>query len=306
MAMRLRHIEVVNAIRVTGTTSAAAELLNLTQPGVSQILQSAELQLGYALFTRSKGRLIPTREAVALFPEIERLEQQLDAVRQLANNLKKPRDDTLHILAAPALALTIVPSAVLAFNKKFPGVRIAVRSDYSAAATTSLALQEADVGILYHSLSHPAIEEQMIGMSELVLIGQPTRLPQQPTIGLDELGDFSLIGPDAADPIGKLLTQALTSQNIELDLRITAQSYHSVVALVERLDRVGIVDAATAIAARERGLRVIEIRPSIKIPIVASTASGGEESVISRYFISACRAVISNGSGLHAVGSEPI
>lgn len=118
--MRLRHIEVVNAIRVTGTTSAAAELLNLTQPGVSQILQSAELQLGYALFTRSKGRLIPTREAAALFPEIERLEQQLDAVRQLADNLKKPRDDTLHILAAPALALTVVPAPCWRCIKNFP------------------------------------------------------------------------------------------------------------------------------------------------------------------------------------------
>ena len=292
--MRLRHIEVVNAIRVTGTTSAAAELLNLTQPGVSQILQSAELQLGYALFTRSKGRLIPTHEALALFPQIERLEQQLDAVRQLADNLKKPRDDTLHILAAPALALTIVPDAVLALNKKFPGIRITVRSDYSAAATTSLALQEADVGILYHSLSHPAIQEQTIGMSELVLIGQPTTLLRQASIGLDELGKFSLVGPDAADPVGKLLTQALTSQNIELNLRMTAQSYHSVVALVERSDSVGIVDAATAITARERGLTVIAIRPGISIPIVASMAAGGKESVVSRYFIAACKSVISS------------
>lgn len=143
-------------------------------------------------------------------------------------------------------------------------------------------------------------------MSELVLIGQPASLSNRSSIGLDELGSFSLVGPDATDPVGKLLTQALTSQNIQLDLRITAQSYHSVVALVERSGNVGIVDAATAITARERGLTVIEIRPSIEIPIVASTASSGEESVISRHFISACKSVIANSSGLHPVTSEPL
>ncbi|MEO8407699.1 MAG: LysR family transcriptional regulator [Oxalobacteraceae bacterium] len=120
--MRLRHIEVINAIRVTGTLSAAAELLSLTQPGVSQILQSAERQLEYALFTRNKGRLIPTREAVILFPEIERLDRQLDAVRQFADNLRERRDDTLRVLAAPALAQTIVPEAVLTLRARYPDV----------------------------------------------------------------------------------------------------------------------------------------------------------------------------------------
>lgn len=290
--MRLRHIEVVNAIRVTGTLSAAAELLSLTQPAVSQILQSAELQLGYALFTRNKGRLTPTKEAVTLFPEMERLDRQLDAVRQLANNLRRPRDDTLRILAAPALAQTIVPEAVLALQRKFPGVHIMVRTDYSASAITSLALHEADVGLLYHSLTHPAIQQETLGMSELVLIGRPDSLTDSAGIGLDALGKRRLIGPDAADPVGKLLTEALIAQNLEIEILITAQSYHSVVALVERSNDVGIVDSATAISARERGLTAIPIRPRIEIPIVASFASGGEQSILSRHFISQCRTVM--------------
>jgi len=34
--MRLRHIEVINAIRITGTVKAAAALLSLSQPAVTQ------------------------------------------------------------------------------------------------------------------------------------------------------------------------------------------------------------------------------------------------------------------------------
>lgn len=290
--MRLRHIEVINAIRVTGTLSAAAELLNMTQPGVSQLLQSAERQLGYALFARSKGRLIPTREATTLFPEIERLDRQLDAVQKLADNLRQRRDDTLRILAAPSLAQTIIPEAVVLFKEKFPLVKISVASDYSASATISLALLEADVGIFYHSVSHPAIQEELLGMSELVAVGDPSVLPPSAEVGLSQLGAFELIGPDATDPIGKLLTEALQAQSIQLEIRLTAQSYHSVVALAAISKGVGIVDAATGLSAKSQGLQIVPIKPCIEIPIVASTATSGERSVLSQHFISACKKVV--------------
>ena len=56
--MRLKHIEVFNAIMLTGSASAAARLLHVSQPAVTQTLQHAELQLGYALFTRQRNRLV--------------------------------------------------------------------------------------------------------------------------------------------------------------------------------------------------------------------------------------------------------
>ena len=58
--MRLRHIEMLHAVMVTGTISGAARLLNITQPAATQSLQHAELQLGYKLFRRVKNRLVPT------------------------------------------------------------------------------------------------------------------------------------------------------------------------------------------------------------------------------------------------------
>ena len=45
--MRLRHIEVFQAIRQTGSVSAAAQLLHVSQPAVSKVLQPAEQRLGF-------------------------------------------------------------------------------------------------------------------------------------------------------------------------------------------------------------------------------------------------------------------
>ena len=89
--MRLRHIEVFNAVMHTGSVSAAARLINISQPAVSRTLQHAELQLGFALFQRSKGRLTPTSEALALLPHMEKLFGQLEEVQRLADSLRKGR-----------------------------------------------------------------------------------------------------------------------------------------------------------------------------------------------------------------------
>ena len=116
--MRLRHIEVFNAIMLTGSVSAAARLINVTQPAVSRVLQHAEIQLGFALFQRVKGRLEPTEEAQTLYPYIERLFAQLDEVQRLAASLRADagRHKGLHVLTVLALSHEVLPRALRLFR----------------------------------------------------------------------------------------------------------------------------------------------------------------------------------------------
>jgi DNA-binding transcriptional LysR family regulator len=291
--MRLRHIEVVNAIRVTGTLKAAAALLSLTQPAITQILQSAERQLGYPLFERVRGKLIPTREAQLLFPEILRLDEQLQAVQRLAQNLRGGTgDSSIRVLAAPALAQTVVADAALAFQAKHPGVKLSIRADYSATAVASIALMEADVGILYHSVSHPAIKEIELAASRLVCVGHPSMLPDAPSIELNALEGREIVGPDPADPLGRLLAKRLEELSVTVDVTITAQSYHSLVALAARSKLITIVDEVAALSARAQGLRVVPLSPVIAIPVVASVAINGERSALVEQFVETCREIL--------------
>jgi DNA-binding transcriptional LysR family regulator len=291
--MRLRHIEVVNAIRVTGTLKAAAALLSLTQPAITQILQSAERQLGYPLFDRVRGKLIPTREAQLLFPEILRLDEQLQAVQRLAQNLRGGTgDSSIRVLAAPALAQTVVADAALAFRAKHPGVKLLIRADYSATAVASIALMEADVGILYHSVSHPAIKEIELAASRLVCVGHPSMLPDVSFIELNALEGREIAGPDPADPLGRLLAERLEELSVTVDVTITAQSYHSLIALAARSKLITIVDEAAALSARAQGLRVVPLSPLIAIQIVASVAINGERSALVEQFVETCREIL--------------
>ncbi|WP_135724194.1 LysR family transcriptional regulator, partial [Klebsiella pneumoniae] len=71
--MRLRHIEVFQAIVQTGSISAAARLLNVSQPNISRVLNHAEQQLGFALFERRIQGMSVTAEGRRLLPEVEDL-----------------------------------------------------------------------------------------------------------------------------------------------------------------------------------------------------------------------------------------
>ncbi|WP_164142218.1 LysR family transcriptional regulator, partial [Serratia marcescens] len=82
-------IEVFQAIRQAGSVSGAAQLLHVSQPAVSKVLQHAEQQLGFPLFLRVRGKLLATPEALELEREVAKLSDSLQAVRRLAQNLRR-------------------------------------------------------------------------------------------------------------------------------------------------------------------------------------------------------------------------
>ena len=87
--MKLRHLEIFYAVMTSGSLSRAAEALNISQPAASKALKSAEMKLGFTLFQRVRGKLLPTSEAITLFEKAQSIYQDLDNLRLLADNLAR-------------------------------------------------------------------------------------------------------------------------------------------------------------------------------------------------------------------------
>src|SRR5450830_424498 len=99
--MRLRYIEVFRAVLLTGSASAAALYLHVSQPVVSRTLQHAELGLGFKLFLRNKGRLVPTPEALELYPSIERVFAEIERFDQVSARIRRRDQGCLRIAVTP-------------------------------------------------------------------------------------------------------------------------------------------------------------------------------------------------------------
>ena len=143
--MRLRHIEVFQAIRQTGSVSAAAQLLHVSQPAVSKVLQHAELQLGFALFLRVRGKLQPTPEALLLEREVDKVTESLQGVQRLAQSLRREPGQRLRIGSTPALALALLPPVISEWTRRYPDINCELASAHSRELVQNLLMRELDV-----------------------------------------------------------------------------------------------------------------------------------------------------------------
>ena len=109
--MRFRQIEVFHAVYISGSITGASRALHVSQPSVSKILQHTEAQLGFALFRRLKGRLVPTEEAHLLFREVDDVYQRVGSLKVTVKNLRTAGVGRLRLAVLPALGLGLTPAA---------------------------------------------------------------------------------------------------------------------------------------------------------------------------------------------------
>lgn len=285
--MRLRHIEVFNAVMQTGSVSAAARLINVTQPAVSRTLQHAELQLGFALFQRAKGRLTPTNEALALFPHIEKLFEQLDEVQRLAANLRHGQAaDRLQVLTVFALSSSVLPRAVAGFRQKYPDVQVHVQALHTPQVVSALLLQEADVGYVISSVGQPVLEHETLAEVDMHCIIPKGLLPPKRTrvagMELADLIDLPVVALDGKDPLGMRINQACREHGVGLSPVVTVQTYHAALAMAEYGLGVAIVDGCTASAADRQKVHVVPLLPRITVGINALHLAQRPGSVLAR------------------------
>ena len=291
--MRLKHIEVFNAVMLTGTVGAAARLLHVTQPAVTQALRLAELQLGYDLFTRQRQRLVPTKEAQVLYPEVQQLMSQLEAVRRIAGALGKDEATDLRILIVPSLAVRALPDALQLFRKKYPAMNVSVRVQHSREIAQAVALQEGDVGIVYGSKAHPAVDEQLIATGRLVCVSrsESARADKRSTVTLDEVMRSPYIRIDDRDPIGTMLAEQWSRLGSAPQGGITVQTHHIAMVLAEEGFGPAIVDSFTAMAVRSDRLHVRTVLPEVAVEVRALMPQGVRSPKAVGVFIEALRQV---------------
>ena len=161
--MRLRHIEVIQAILQTGHLGTAAEWLQLPVGDVDATLKDAEQQLGFMLFASVRGRLQATRETLELQAQITTLYEALEPLQRLASRLKHHHAPPLRALCTPPLANQLLPQSIAALRRRFQDMPCNLSSRPVGQIINSLLLHEADVGLSLHDPEHPQLNGRNCG-----------------------------------------------------------------------------------------------------------------------------------------------
>ena len=178
----------------------ASERLFMSQPALSRLIQRLEEQIGGALFTRTRRKVVLTQAGRALLPRAERLfrdsKEALNRVREVAQG----RAGTLRIGFGIASVRDVLPRAILRFRKAQPEVELYLRDMSTASQIACLMRGDIDLGIVRISVL-PAGTDGFPLFSERLVAAVPRSWPYSPRRGLAGLaGAPFVVLPPAVSP----------------------------------------------------------------------------------------------------------
>jgi DNA-binding transcriptional LysR family regulator len=262
--MNLRQLEVFEAVMRTGSVSAAARALNVSQPAVTKSLRLAEQAAGFVLFRRVRGRLFPSPEAETLLPEVERMRSDLGAIAALIRQLRDGNAGSVTVAAPGSVAHPFITPAVAQFTRERPKIRIEVMILPTAMVADRVAQSQADFGVVHQPTDNPYLDGEVICQAEGVCV-LPRRHPlaHRKTLSARDLQDETLICYREDTAIGWLVRKALAAAGKRHDVDIVINQSQQALDLVEAGAGVAVMDPFLLIASHHPALVGVPFRPAI-------------------------------------------
>lgn len=238
--MRARQLEVFTAVMRAGTVTAAARLLNISQPALSQILIHTEDELGFALFDREKGRLSPTPEALELFPEAERLFAGLEGLRRKTADLRLGRAGLVRVAASAPAAMAILPQVLARFRARHPDILLRSHVAPIKSMVALLRAGDAALALALDDRLPPDIEIEHLGKTGFCcLLPEGHLLAERPALGFADLAEETLISYRG---------QTRPQEELSLAARAEGAGFAPALEIDSSISAVGFVQAGLGIA----------------------------------------------------------
>lgn len=270
--MRLRYIELFHAVLTTGSLTGAAKLLNISQPAASKALQHAEDQLGFALFSRVRGRLQPTQQAMLLRDRIETIIQDVHDLQRLTTNMRQPGSYPLRATCTPALALALLPAATVLLRKAFPDATAELSTQHSAVMCESLILRETDIGLTLQDTGHQNLRQKALCRGQVMVIAPPGWWPEEELaqpLPVSALAGQPLIGITVRDALGNILQSHLAQADPAPRTSVSVQTYQLAHALVAKGEGLALVDPFTARCGSVGSVQTRPLKPHVDVVLYA-------------------------------------
>ncbi|WP_407353753.1 LysR family transcriptional regulator [Luteimonas sp. R10] len=286
--MRLRHIELFSAILQTRTLTGAAQLLNISQPAATKLLQQVERQLGFPLFIRVHGRLQLTEEGHALKERTEKISDDLRDLQRLSANLRQSSQQLLRVVGTFTLASALIPRAIAAMPPAFREASIELSAHHSREMLSWVLLHEADIGLTLHEMAHPGIRQQLIGAVQLMVIAPrgwwaPEEMSRP--LPLAELSEMPIIGIATSDSLGRVVRGQFERIDPQPRIRTWVHTPKIARALVASRQGLALVDAFTALDNNDGEVDARLVSPEFELPLYAVMRKEDTPTAIQRAFL---------------------
>ena len=143
----------------TGSLSAAARKLGLTQPTLSRQVAAIEQRMGVTLFERVGKAMALTPTGLDLLEHARVMGAAAEALSLAATGRSQAVDGVVSVSASDAVAAYLLPPLVRALHEQEPGIAIEV---ISSNALSDLLRREADIAIRHVKPEQPELIARLV------------------------------------------------------------------------------------------------------------------------------------------------
>ena len=248
-----RQLDAFAAVVRTGSTVAAAEVLNLSQPSVSRLIHALEHATGLLLFSRVGGRLVVTEAGRLFHAEVERLHLSASELAARATDIRRAGAELLRIATVTAGVAGVVADAVAALSAEDATMRPSVAMRSRFRVVEMVASGRADIGLANQITPQDPVRVLRRWEFACRMVMPPDHpLAARETIGPDDLAGASVIS------MGDVYhEQAIDDPSAVTALRDATQVDANLSLVACRLAEVGLgialVDPLTAVFESRAG-----------------------------------------------------
>lgn len=281
-----RQLEVLSTVIEVGTTARAAELLNVSQPAVSNMIRHTEITTGLTLFKRDRGRLIPTPEARHIAQEAQHLFMQQKRIRTIVAELRDGTIGALNIVASPSIGLGVLPKVLARYAARRPKLKITLELGSIDEITDMLASGRADIGFSITVPRHPSLSVSPIAEGRLVCVCPCDHdFAKLKKVRVSDLNFTPNISYALTTPLGQLIDKVFADQGLER--RYGCEVRHTATALEMAASGFGpaLVDSFALIGRDDPRIVQLDTDPTLPISISSITARLFPSSNLATSFI---------------------
>jgi len=214
--MNLHHLKVFLAIAQTGSISAGAARLFISQPAVTREIRELEARLRLPLFDRQSRGVTLTAAGQRLLPYAERifaLEQAAERDLQAFANLGCGE---LHLGASATLGSYLLPALIAAFHQQYPDLQLSLQIDNTAACLQQLEDNTITLAFIEGPFTPEQFNHRHLGTDALLPVASPKHpLAKQAAISPIELADAALLIREQGSGTRATLEQAYQALGLQ-------------------------------------------------------------------------------------------
>jgi DNA-binding transcriptional LysR family regulator len=292
MRLTYRQLEILHAVARSGTVTAAADMLGVSQPAVSMMLRECRGVAGFPLFARRRGRLHPTAELNVILAEMDRVFEGVARIDRLIDGIRDMNVGSVVAAATPTLADHLLPRAIAAFRRSRPGIQVALQTTDNLGVIEAVVRERVDLGFVLTPLVAPELQVVALDETDLVCaVPSSHPLAGRGSVTVHDLLPWPLIGVGRGLPLGDLVDAAFAAEGLRRRIAIEVTQTSVAVSLVRAGAGIAIVDPYGAMSGVPADLTLLPLRPRVAVGAAAVIQRGRMASRAARLLLATTRRI---------------